>query len=166
MMHVKTGTRSIDVRSKRRPTISVLMVKGEECPTPCLSKLLSVEAGSLKTSVKFLVMNAWRQIYSLNVPLHIYMGEGRGSSAWACGCCCRMCWSIELSTSCKAFTTRNLTLVLTLPASTESSLDKQGVGHSSPLTIKTEMVGLRFERTSMLLVPVLTCIIERCQRPC
>jgi NADPH:quinone reductase-like Zn-dependent oxidoreductase len=30
-------------------------------------------------------------------------------------------------------------------------LDKQGVGHSSPLTIKTQIVGLRFERTSMLL---------------
>ena len=29
-----------------------------------------------------------------------------------------------------------LTLVLTLPAYTESSLDKQGVRHSSPLTIK------------------------------
>ena len=58
-----------------------------------------------------------------------------------------------------------LTLILTLPAYTESSSDKQGVGHASPLTIKTEIVGLRFERTSMLPVPVLAGIIERCQRP-
>src|SRR5260370_41006824 len=42
----------------------------------------------------------------------------------------------------------------------------QGVRHSSPLTIKTEIVGLRFERTSMLPVPVLAGIIEGCQRPC
>jgi hypothetical protein len=63
MMPARTGTGSIDVRSKRRPTISVLMVKGEECPTPCLSKLLAVEAGSVKTSVKFLVVNAGRRIY-------------------------------------------------------------------------------------------------------
>src|SRR6266566_3560712 len=34
MMPAKTGTGSIDVRSKRRPTISVLMVKGEEYLTP------------------------------------------------------------------------------------------------------------------------------------
>ena len=58
-----------------------------------------------------------------------------------------------------------ITLVLTLPAYAESSIDKKGVRHSSPLTIKTEIVGLRFERTSMLPVPVLAGIIERCQRP-
>ena len=38
-----------------------------------------------------------------------------------------------------AFTPRNLTLDLTLPAYTASSLEKQGVGHSSPLTIKKEI---------------------------
>jgi hypothetical protein len=32
------------------------------------------------------------------------------------------------------------------------------------LTIKTENVGLRFERTSMIPVPVLAGIIERFQR--
>src|SRR5260370_14023117 len=42
----------------------------------------------------------------------------------------------------------------------------QGVRHSSPLTIKTEIVVLRFERTSMLPVPVLAGIIAGCQRPC
>src|SRR5258708_39985183 len=64
MMPAKTGTGSIDVHSKRKPTISVLMVKGEACPTSCLSRLLAVEAGSVKTSVKFLVVNAGRQIYA------------------------------------------------------------------------------------------------------
>jgi hypothetical protein len=58
IMPDKTGTGSIDVRSKRRPTISVLMVKGEECLTPCLSKLLSVEAGSVITSVKRMFLHS------------------------------------------------------------------------------------------------------------
>jgi hypothetical protein len=61
MMPAKTGTGSIDVRSKRRPTISVLMVKGEECLAPCLSKLLSVLAASLKTSVKRTILTKERR---------------------------------------------------------------------------------------------------------
>jgi adenine-specific DNA-methyltransferase len=35
MAPIKTGTGNHDLRSKRVPTISVLMGKGEECPTPC-----------------------------------------------------------------------------------------------------------------------------------
>lgn len=34
MVPIKTGTGSHDVRSKRVPTISVLMVKGDVCLTP------------------------------------------------------------------------------------------------------------------------------------
>jgi hypothetical protein len=44
-------------------------------------------------------------------------------------------------------------------------LDQQGLRHSSSLTIKTEMVGTRFERKSWLPVPVLMGTIEICQRP-
>jgi Domain of unknown function (DUF4878) len=42
----------------------------------------------------------------------------------------------------------------------------QGVGHSSPLPIKTEIVGARFEHQSWLPVPVLMGAIGSCQRPC
>jgi hypothetical protein len=43
--------------------------------------------------------------------------------------------------------------------------DKQGVGHSSPLPIKTEIVGTRFERKSWFPVPVLMGAMGICLRP-
>ncbi len=66
----------------------------------------------------------------------------------------RVAWEITGNTRCD----RPITFCI------EDDL-KQGVRHFSPLTIKTEMAGARFERNLWLAVPVLMGAIGMCQRP-
>ncbi len=67
MAPIKTGTGNQDVRSKRTPTISVLMGKDEEYLTPC-------HCGSNKTLIYFLQ--------------HLYgrIGNGDLSLLWESAC--------------------------------------------------------------------------------
>jgi len=69
MVPIKTGTGSHGLRSKRVPTISVLIGKSEECPTPCMPAAHQHRSRSCAAINHLLFGDVIRPHPSLAVPI-------------------------------------------------------------------------------------------------